>query len=411
VSNASKRIALIVVAGVVATGLAVQAAGASSKHATAKKAQASSHLLVGINDEPDTLYGTPATAFATLKTLNAQVLRVNLYWGGTKWAVANSKPTDPTDPGDPAYNWSLYDRLVKYAALNNIKVVFSILFTPAWANGGQARTVAPTNFANLQDFAYAAAERYSGLWTPPTWQRDPTLGIVATPLPKVSMWTAWNEPNNPDWLTPQYKRVGGAWRIESAYQYARICNAVYSGIHSPNLGPLPGEQVACGVTGPKGNDAPGTKRASVDPMSFLIAAHKFGMKNFDVYAHHPYADAGKEGPSYVPPGKPVRRIQLGNINVLLKEITALYGPKHLWITEYGYQTNPPDTTIFGVSWAKQAADMKQAYAIARANPRIDMMLWFLVRDEPDIGGWQSGLETVAGKHKPSWNTFIALPRG
>lgn len=407
----SRRIVLIVTAGLVVAGLAVQAAGASSKHRAAPKVRTSSHLLVGINDEPDTLYGDTATAFATLKALNAQVLRVNLYWGGTRWAVANKKPTDATDPGDPAYNWSLYDRLVKYAALDNIKVVFSILFTPSWANGGKARTVPPTNFTDLQNFAYAAAERYSGLWTPPVWQRDPTLGIDATPLPKVSMWTAWNEPNNPDWLTPQYKRVGGKWRIQSAYEYAQICNAVYAGVHSPYLGPLPGEQVACGVTGPKGNDAPTSGRPSVDPLSFLIAAHGFGMKTFDVYAHHPYADAGSEGPAYVPTGKNKRRIQLGNINVLLAQITKFYGPKHLWITEYGYQTNPPDTTIFGVSWAKQAADMKQAYAIARANPRIDMMLWFLIRDEPNIGGWQSGLETVAGVHKPSWNTFINLPRG
>ena len=407
----SKRIALIAAAGMAVTGLIVQTAGASSSRHTVRNARASSHLLVGINDEADTLYGNPDTAFAALKTLKAQVLRVNLYWGGTKWAVANSKPSDPTDPGDPAYNWSLYDRLVKYASLDNIKVVFSILFTPSWANGGKARTVAPTNFSDLQNFAYAAAERYSGLWTPPDWQRNALLGIEASPLPKVSMWTAWNEPNNPDWLTPQYKRVGGKWRIESAYQYARICNAIYNGVHSLGLGPLPGEQVACGVTGPKGNDAPTSKRPSVDPISFLIAAHTFGMKQFDVYAHHPYADAGNEVPSYVPTGKIARRIQLGNINVLLAKLTALYGPKHLWITEYGYQTNPPDHTIFGVSWATQAADMKQAYAIARANPRIDMMLWFLIKDEPSIGGWQSGLETVSGKHKPSWNTFLSLPRG
>jgi hypothetical protein len=55
--------------------------------------------------------------------------------------------------------------------------------------------------------------------------------------------------------------------------------------------------------------------------------------------------------------------------------------------------------------------MKQAYAIARKNPRIDMMLWFLVKDEASIGGWQSGLETVTGKKKPAWNAFIQLPRG
>jgi hypothetical protein len=407
----SKRIALIISAGLLVAGLTVQAAGASSKSRAVHTTRASSHLLVGMNDEPDTLYGNPATAFATLKTLKVQVLRVNLYWGGTPWAVANTKPKDATDPGDPAYTWSLYDRLVKYATVNNIKVIFSILFTPSWANGGKSRTVAPTDFTDLENFAYAAAERYSGLWTPPTWQRDPTLGIDGTPLPKVGMWTAWNEPNNPIWLSPQYKRVGGKWRIESAYQYARICNAIYDGVHSPALGPLADEQVACGVTGPKGNDAPTSKRPSVDPMSFLIAAHGFGMKTFDVYAHHPYADKGSEAPSYVPTGRDKRRIQLGNINTLLTQITKFYGPKHLWITEYGYQTNPPDTTPFGISWATQAADMTKAYAIARANPRIDMMLWFLVRDEPNIGGWQSGLETVSGKHKPAWNTFIALPRG
>ena len=106
-----------------------------------------------------------------------------------------------------------------------------------------------------------------------------------------------------------------------------------------------------------------------------------------------------------------RRIQIGNINLLIAQVTKLYGPKHLWITEYGYQTNPPDKTIFGISWAKQALYMKQAYAMARKNPRIDMMLWFLVTDEPNLGGWQSGLETVAGKKKPSWATFLKLPRG
>src|SRR5438445_13897425 len=98
-------------------------------------------MLVGMNDEPDTLYGDPATAFATLTALHVQVLRVNLYWGGTKWAVANDKPTDATDPGDPAYDWSLYDRLVQYATNNHIQAVFPILFTPAWANRPTATTV------------------------------------------------------------------------------------------------------------------------------------------------------------------------------------------------------------------------------------------------------------------------------
>ena len=404
----SKRIALLATVAVAAAGLAVSAATASPKTYSAK---ASSHMLVGINDEAFTLYGDPTFAFATLKTLRAQVLRVNLYWGGTKWAVAKSRPTDPTDPGDSAYDWAIYDRLVRYATQNNIKVVFSILFTPGWANGGKARTTAPKNFKDLENFAYAAAERYSGLWTPPKWQQDPNNPTTAQPLPKVTMWTAWNEPNNPIWLTPQYKRVGNTWRVESAFQYAKICNAIYNGIHSPFLGPLPGEQVACGVTGPKGNDAPTTTRPSVDPLTFLSAAHKYGMKKFDVYAHHPYPDVGaSDPPNFVPTGKRKRRVQLGNIGLLTSLISKYYGPKHLWITEYGYQTNPPDKT-FGVSYAKQALYMKQAFAIARKNPRIDMMLWFLVRDEPAVGNWQSGLETAKGKKKPAWAAFLSIPRG
>ena len=398
------RIARLVAACFLVAGLAATAASAASRsHAKTS----STHLLVGINDEAFTLYGDPATAFETLQSLRTQVLRVNLYWGGNKWAVANTKPTDAADPGDPGYDWSLYDRLDRYAATYGIELLFSIVSTPSWANGGVGKNRAPTSMSSLETFARAAATRYSGTYVPPAAQQDPTLAGPTDPLPAVKMWTAWNEPNNPVFLYPQYKRVGKKWRVESAFQYAKICNAIYAGIHAGATG----EQVACGVTDPRGNDNAGSTRASVDPESFLIAAHRYGMKKFDVYAHNPYASAGNEPPSYVPKDKDKRRIQMGNIGVLLALIKKYYGPKHLWITEYGYQTNPPDKTIMGTSWAKQAAYVKQAYAIARKNPRIDLMLWFLVRDQPQISGWQSGLETVSDVHKPAWNVFVGLPRG
>ena len=68
--------------------------------------------------------------------------------------------------------------------------------------------------------------------------------------------------------------------------------------------------------------------------------------------------------------------------------------------------------MFGVSYAKQAAYLKESYAIARRNPRIDMFLWFLVRDEPNVrAGWQSGLATVSGKRKPAWAAFLTVTRG
>jgi hypothetical protein len=381
-----------------AAGLGASAAGAAPQ------------LEVGIADEAFTLYGDPVTAFPTLKTLGAQVLRANLYWGGTKWAVASQKPTDPTDPGDPAYNWALYDRLVKYVSMYKIKIVFSILFTPSWANGGKARTVAPTDAKSLKDFAYAAAARYSGYWSPPSWQQDQTLGSDNSPLPAVKMWTAWNEPNNPVFLSPQWKRVGGNWKIWSAYNYAKICTAVYEGVHSvlisPARGPVPGEQVACGLTSPRGNNAPASSRPSVDPLSFMRALETNGLRTFDVYAHHPYYGSPNETPT-TRPSSPT--VGMGNIDVLLAQLNRLWGPKHLWITEYGYQTSPQDK-VFGVSYRKQALYMTQAVAIARRNPRIDMLIWFLLKDEPQSGNWQSGLMTSSGADKPSFSAFQKLAR-
>jgi hypothetical protein len=134
-----------------------------------------------------------------------------------------------------------------------------------------------------------------------------------------------------------------------------------------------------------------------------------GAKGFDAYAHHPYYGSPAETPSTKPPpgkrGQPPTAVTLGNINVLIAELDKLYGKRtRVWVTEYGYQTNPPDT-IFGVTLSKQAAYLTQAVAVARANPRIDLFLWFLLRDEERLSGWQSGLVTFDGKRKPSFNAF------
>jgi hypothetical protein len=145
----------------------------------------------------------------------------------------------------------------------------------------------------------------------------------------------------------------------------------------------------------------------VSPLAFLRAAKRAGMKRFDAYAHHPYYGKPSETPTTRPKAKTA--VGLGNINDLIKELTRLYGKKRVWITEYGYQTRPPDRA-FGVTYAKQAAYLRQAFGIARKNPRIDMMLWFLLRDQRALGGWQSGLLTLNGKRKPAFTAFRKLRR-
>ena len=375
------RVARVAAALVVAVGLAAPAAGASR------------HMLVGINDEANTLYGNPDRTFPILKQLRTQVLRVNMYWGG-RFGVALERPQNAANPRDPAYDWSLYDRTVNYAAQYGIRIVFSIYGTPGWANGHRGLNRAPRRFADLQRFAAAAARRYSGTFR----------GRDRRRLPRVRMWLAWNEPNNPIFLFPQYRRARGRWIAQGAADYARICNAVYAGVHGTRI---KGEKVACGVTAPRGNDRPGSFRASISPLTFLRACKRAGMRRFDVYAHHPYYGSRHETPASRP--RTTKSITLGNIGLLLRELSRLYGPKHLWITEYGYQTRPPDRT-FGVTYAQQARYLKQAFALARRNRRIDMMLWFLLRDEPSIpNGWQSGFFDVRGRKKPAFTAFRRLP--
>ena len=61
-----------------------------------------------------------------------------------------------------------------------------------------------------------------------------------------------------------------------------------------------------------------------------------------------------------------------------------------------------------MSWAQQAVYLKQAWTLARANPRVDVFLWFLLQDEAPLGRWQSGLITVDGRRKPAFAAFASL---
>jgi hypothetical protein len=93
--------------------------------------------------------------------------------------------------------------------------------------------------------------------------------------------------------------------------------------------------------------------------------------------------------------------------VLVKELTRLYGYVRIWVTEYGYQTNPPDR-VFGVTWPEQAEYMREAYAKLRRSSRVDIFIWFLLRDEPGLGRWQSGLYTRNWVRKDAREAFEHL---
>jgi hypothetical protein len=382
----SRRLLVLAAAVVATAGLCVPAASASR------------FIQHGLFDDTQFNYGNPDQVYPMLAQLKTEVIRVSLVWGGPN-GVAKRRPVNPMNPNDPAYDWSVYDRTVTFAQQNRIKVVFSIIGTPPWANAAAGVNVKPRSSLDLERFAVAAARRYSGSFA----GRDGRI------LPAVRQWLAWSEPNNPAFLRPQYRKVNGKLIIQSAIDYAQICNAIVKGIRKTTVG---ASKVACGVTAPRGNNNPNSARPSISPLPFLRAMKKAGATGFDAYAHHPYYGAPRETPSTPPPpgihGNAATAITLGNFNILIKEVTRLYGSKRIWITEYGYQTNPPDR-IFGVSWANQARYLTQAYGIAKRHPRIDMFLWFLLRDERRLAdGWQSGLLTASGTRKPAFAAFQKL---
>lgn len=361
------RVRLLVV------GLVVAAmAGAS---VLVSSVSAAPGLKIGFYDEALTLEYPDEYGFQTLDDLGAQVLRMNLYW----YKVAPKRPRSPTDPKDRAYDWARYDRALARAQKVGIDVILSVIGSPRWANGGQSWEYAPTDAQDLANFATAAAKRY----------------------PQVNRWLAWNEPNAPNFLKPQSVETASGWEFRSPAAYARICNAVVSGVNAAQ----PSDTVACGVLNPRGKTEANGRRDSVAPVLFLEGMKQAGARP-EVIAYHPYTWSPLITPTTAVKSK--NAITIGNFGLLVSAIDRLFGKgMRIWVTEYGYQTSPPDPD-FGVSWDDQATYMRQAFRFFRDHPRIDVALWFQIKDDSRLAGWQSGVISTDNEKKPSYAAFRQL---
>ena len=162
----------------------------------------------------------------------------------------------------------------------------------------------------------------------------------------MSKWIAWNEPNNPVFLKPQFVRSGSKWVMQSAKDYARICNAVVKAVkivHYTN-------KVACGVTSPRGNNQPGTV-AVIGVAARLHARdearRRDGLRRLRAPPVLRLSRRRRRTRSRRPASTalPPTAVTLGNFEMLTKELQRLYGNMRIWVTEYGYQTNPPDKTL------------------------------------------------------------------
>jgi hypothetical protein len=309
--------------------------------AVASPARASSQVQFGIQDDAWLEYGpgTLERRLATFRSLGVPLVRYTLRWN----EIAKRRPRDATVPGDRAYDWRRQDRILRGLRRHGLTPVVTLVGTPAWANGGRGPAFAPPRPRDFRRFATAAARRY----------------------PWVRHWLIWNEPNKRLWLRPTRSKI----------YVQHLLNPGYDGIKAV----LPRALVGGGATGPKGG------AGGVSPTAWVRGMWAAGAR-FDAYAHHPYPSSPAETPS----SGGCRNcpfITMATIRKLLILVKRSWGSKPVWLTEYGYQTNPPDT-LLGVTLKRQATNLSLAAMRAWRLPRVTMLIQYLYKDEPILSRFQ-----------------------
>jgi hypothetical protein len=409
---------------------------------------------------------------AQLASLGVTRVRVNV-----KWSTIAPNPTsrtmpakfNPLNPADyPAASWVPYDRLVVWAAAYGIGVDFNITAPgPLWAMAGGAPTKRAADhwYPDAQafgDFVYALGARYSGSYSPPALAAtDPSTNPVtkllggltggppstpppATPLPRVDYWSVWNEPNQPGWLAPQWRSYRRQQVLNSPRLYRQYVDAAYGALASSGHR---SDTVLVGELAPEGYTTPGAYIATT-PLPFLRALYCVdsryrrlrgnataalgcptsgtakgfiranpGLFYATGFAHHPYyfyhPPAYRTADSNYAPLANLSRLEHGVDRAL-----AAYGVHRrlpIYITEYGYSTNPPNPREI-VTPAEQAAYINQADYMAWRDPRVRSVSQFLLYDSgPDTSvpkssllywdTFQTGLLFANGRPKPAYNAY------
>jgi hypothetical protein len=259
--------------------------------------------------------------------------------------------------------------------------MFTIVGTPAWANGGLGPNHAPTDLDALRDFAEGLAARY----------------------PTVRHYSVWNEPNIELFLAPQFDETG---RSVAPKTYAALYRAAYEGIKAAS----PDALVALGETSSHGRDAPSPGDDMQDrhsPARFAeLLAKADPPLEFDAWAHHPYpVQTG------TPPDGLARwpNVTIPSLERFGQALDGWFGREDipLWITELGYEVAPAEPK--GVPEDVHADYAARSLELVGAGPRVDVFVWFAFADH-EANEWQSGLLDVVAAERPAYDAFTRAVR-
>ena len=380
-------------------------------------------------------------ALAELDGLGVDVIKVIANWR-TMAPAGENKPAgfDGADPADYSPDaWAPYDDLIREAQSRGMRVMVTLGgLAPDWASasGGIPGSKRP-DVGEFRKFVKAVGTRYSGSYvigsgggdTPgPPPPDDPELPLplpaqaspaqAGTTPPRVKLWSVWNEPNLGNWLAPQY--AGG--RPFAPHHYRRLVNAADAGLEASSHGSDPmliGELLPYGAA-----------QNRIRPLQYLREmacvnsrfrpfrgkkARKRGCDNFRPlpgagFAYHPYTLAG--GPNV--PAQHRDDAPIGYLPRLVKTLDKL-GRKNriarnrmkVWVTEFGFQTSPPDT--FQSPIRKVPGFLGQSEWLSYRNPRVASHSQYLLYDEADTSGFQTGIRFSSGKAKPGVYSAYRLP--
>lgn len=337
-------------------------------------------------------------AFDRAAALNANTVRIDLVWR----QVAKSQPTDPTNPKDSAYDFSRYDAAISEAHARGLVPILGVISAPDWAEGtGGPADIGPgdwrPNPRALGDFATALVSRYSG-----EIQKNGKL------LPRVRLFEVWNEPNQRQFLAPQWRGD----RPASPELYRRLVNAFNSGAHRARSN----VEVIAGAVSPFGDDVGGVR---MHPMQFLrqflCLKTRWGLGDcdkppkFDILSVHPISPAS--GPRI--PAEHYGDLSIADlptVRALLRRFEARH-PKDkdtvpLWVSEYWWETNPPDQREVIPTLNQQARWIADAQ-FAMWQLGISVAIYYQLTDDPlplpnsPIGTFQTGFYFLDGSAKPS----------
>ena len=302
-------------------------------------------------------------------------------------ALAVSSVWEPGETEPDANEVGVLRRLAAAAEASHVRL-FVIVYQPGSA------TTPLTAEARSEFAAYAAA--------------------LADDLRSVRDLIIGNEPNlNRFWL-PQF---GPGGENVSAAAYLRLLAATYDAVKAVR----DEVRVWGGATAPRGSDRAGASRATTSPTTFiraLGAAYRQSGRTrpvMDGFVHHPYPESADVPIDlHHPRVKTIGLADYGKLVNLLSrafdgtaqkgnDLPILYG-------EIGVETAIPaakrslytDAEITATTTEQeQAAAYRRTLELAVCQPHVEGVLFFHLRDEPSLTGWQSGVRYADGSPKLS----------